>query len=187
MPDDATLPPWMLWTAAVLAVCAVLGLAVGAWRARRHRPPAVPPLTFQALPGPAPRPAADVGSGRTLKPPAFMPPPAPLASAPADDQSEQRASYRRAGNPILALVADTDAHGRPWNAWVIDRSRHGLRLAAERELTVGQVYTVRPAHVPPTTPWIAVEVRYCTAVDGHWEAGCRFLQPPPVPVLMLFG
>jgi hypothetical protein len=185
MPHDATpSSAWMLWTAAVLVVCAVAGLVAGVWQNRRRRPTAAPPLTFQPLPVPASQPPA---SGRSGKPPAFMPAPAPLAPALADSQPEQRAAYRRAGNPVLVLLADADEHGRPWNAWVIDRSRHGLRLAVEQELVVGQVYSVRPAQAPPATPWTAVEVRHCTEMGGHWEAGCRFVRPPPVTVVMLFG
>jgi hypothetical protein len=182
MPNDLSLPPWMLWTALTLAACAALGLAAGAWRARRHRPPAVPPLTIQSLPAVPPAP-----SRRAAKPPPFMPPPAPLATDPAHDHAEQRALYRRVGNPVQVLVAGADAQRRPLNAWVIDRSRRGLRLAVEEELVVGKVYTVRPLNAPPATPWMAVEVRNAAALDRHWEAGCRFLQPPPVALLMLFG
>ena len=69
----------------------------------------------------------------------------------------------------------------------MDRSRRGVRLAVERPLLVGNVYTVRPCQAPPATPWMAVDVRHCSEIDGHWEAGCRFLQPPPVTVLMLYG
>jgi hypothetical protein len=127
------------------------------------------------------------GSSRTAQVPAFMPAPAPLAPALAQGQSEQRIDYRRAGNPVLALVADADTNRRPWNAWVIDRSRRGLRLAVEQELKVGAVYAVRPTQAPPATPWSAIEIRHCAEVDGHWEIGCRFLQAPPVALLMLFG
>jgi hypothetical protein len=187
MPTDASFSPWLLWTLVVLAAGAIVGLLVGVWQSRRPRPTAPPTLTFQPVPGaPAVGPAAP-GSGRPSKPPAFMPPPAPLAPALGDNQAEQRTFYRRVGNAVLVLLADADDHRRPRNAWVIDRSRDGLRLAAEQELPVGKVYSVRPAQAPPATPWTAVEVRHCTEVDGHWEAGCRFLQPPPVTVLMLFG
>ena len=70
---------------------------------------------------------------------------------------------------------------------MVDRSRRGLRIAVERPLAVGTVYTVRPIEAPATTPWTAMEVRHCTNMDGHWEAGCRFLRPPTVAVLMLYG
>jgi len=62
-----------------------------------------------------------------------------------------------------------------------------LRLAVERPLLVGNVYTVRPTQAPPATPWTALEVKHCAELDGHWEAGCKFLKPPTVAVLMLYG
>jgi hypothetical protein len=177
------LPTWLLWTAIGVAGGAVLGLAGGAWRARRRPSATLPEFTFQTLPSAA---VQDGVAGRRARPPAFAPP-APLAAVAPADGPEQRSDFRRPGNPVLVLVADADDQRRPWNAWVADRSRRGLRLAVERPLTVGRVYTVRPVQAPPTTPWTALEVRHCEAIDGHWEAGCRFLQPPPVAVLMLYG
>jgi hypothetical protein len=173
------LPPWIIWSAAALGGGAVLGLAGTTWRGRRQRPPTVSALTFQPLPGTV----TPTGSARA---PMFAPP-APLAAVPPSGGPEQRADFRRPGNPVLALVADADDRRTPWNAWVIDRSRGGLRLAVERPLMAGNVYSVRPVQAPPATPWTALEVRHCEAVDGHWEAGCRFLQPPAVAALMLFG
>ena len=175
------LPPWMLWTAAGAVGCAVLGVVGGSRRGRR-RPPAARPISFEPLASQTDATAAT--PGRAAKAPAIAPP-APLADAPID--VEKRAHFRRPGNPILVLVADEDQRRQPWTAWVVDRSRHGLRLAVERPLPVGAIYTVRPHHAPPTTPWSALEVRHCNEVNGHWEAGCRFLKPPPVTVLVLFG
>jgi hypothetical protein len=134
------------------------------------------PITFQPLP------TAPTAATRM---PAIAPP-APLAAAPTEGP-EQRIDFRRPGNPVLVLVADADDQRAPWNAWVVDRSRRGLRLAVEQPLTVGHVYTVRPVQAPPATPWTALEVRHCAPVDAHWEAGCRFLQPPPVAGLVLYG
>jgi hypothetical protein len=176
------LPPWMLWTAAGLAGCAVIGLVGGSRRGRR-RPKINGPLTFEPLPSAGPPPIST--AGRAVRMPTIVPP-APLASG-APDGTEQRADYRRAGNPVLVFVADADQQRNPWNAWVVDRSRRGVRLAVERPLKVGSTYTVRPAQAPPATPWTALEVRHCAELDGHWEAGCKFLQPPPVAVLMLYG
>ena len=173
------LPPWMLWMAAGLAGSAVIGL-VGSIRGRR-RLSVNPAITIEPLAGsPVVKSAA-----RLAKAPALTRP-APLAAAPADG-AEQRAEFRRSGNPVLIHIADEDHQRVPWNAWVVDRSRLGLRLAVERPLKAGAVYTVRPIEAAPATPWTAVEVRHCSEMDGHWEAGCRFLQSPPVAVLMLFG
>jgi hypothetical protein len=176
------LPPWMLWTAAGLTGGAVLGLVGGAWRSRQRRPATISSLTFQPLPNAVPA----VPAGRPLRTPTFIPP-APLAAAPPVSGSELRTDFRRPGNPVLVLVADADDQRTPWNAWVIDRSRRGLRLAVEKPLIVGHHYTVRPAKAPATTPWTALEVRHSAEVDDHWEVGCRFLQPPSVAVLMLYG
>jgi hypothetical protein len=174
------LPPWMLWTAVGLAGGAVLGLVGGAWRSRQRRPTAMSALTFQPVAAPV------ATTGRPLRTPTFIPP-APLASAAPANATDLRTDFRRPGNPVLVLVADADDQRTPWNAWVIDRSRRGLRLAVEKPLVVNHLYTVRPHQAPPATPWTALEVRHCAEVDDHWEVGCRFLQPPPVAVLMLYG
>jgi hypothetical protein len=177
------LPPWTLWTAAGLVGCAVLGLVGGARRGRKKSAtPAA--FSFEVLAAPI---AALPGNPnvRPVKPPSIAPP-APLADS-RPDGVEQRAHYRRPGNPVHTLVADDDQQRQPWNAWVVDRSRHGVRLAVERPMKIGNVYTVRPALAPPATPWTALEVRHCFEVNGHWEAGCRFLKPPAVAIMMLFG
>jgi hypothetical protein len=173
----------MLWTAAAMVGSAVLALVGGAWRGRRRRV-IVPTISFAPLANPAIQNPATMG--RTAIAPAFAPP-APLAAGAPLDGPDQRVDFRRPGNPVLVLVADSDQQRNPWNAWVVDRSRRGLRLAVERPLVVGSVYTVRPIQAAPATPWIALEVRHCSEIDGHWEAGCRFLQPPPVAVLLLYG
>jgi hypothetical protein len=172
----------MLWTAAGLAGCAVLGLVGGSLRGRR-KPTVQATLSFQPLPSTAPPLATP--AGKAVRAPT-LPAPAPLAGGPAEGP-ERRCDPRRAGNPVLVLVADADQQRNPWQAWVVDRSRRGLRVAVERPLKVGMVYTVRPAQAPPATPWSALEVRHCSELDGHWEVGCKFLQPPPVAVLMLYG
>ena len=184
MVSDVTVPSWLVWTAGALAAVAVLGLVLS-WL--RHRPSSRPmgtPLTVQ--PRSSVRLAGPPASSRHIGKP-FMPPPAPMAPPPTDPQVEQRASFRRVGNAVLIQLADDNAQRKPMHAWVIDRSRQGLRLAIECELAVGAQFNVRPVQAPPATPWCAVEIRHCGAADGHWEIGCRFVQPPPVQLLMLFG
>jgi hypothetical protein len=187
-PRDAavTLPfdlqPWMLWTVFGLAGGAVLGLVGGVWRARRRPIANKSELTFLPLRGAG----ASAQPARSARPLAIVPP-APLAAAAPLSGEEQRTEFRRPGNPVLILVADADNEQTPWNAWVVDRSRRGVRLAVERPLVLGQVYTVRPLQAPPATPWSAIEVRHCAPIDGHWEVGCRFLAPLSVAVLMYYG
>src|SRR5436309_9775025 len=102
-------PPWMLWTAVALCASAVLGLIAGGWRAARRRYPTVTPtLIFQPLPSSAHLPVPIPGSSRSALPPGVMPAPAPLAPALGAGQTEQRADYRRVGNPARVLVADAD-------------------------------------------------------------------------------
>ena len=124
------LQPWMLWTVAGLAGGAVLGLAGGAWRARRRKPAIISALTFEPLP-PSTTAAPVVPSGRPMRTPTFIPP-APLAAVAPANAADLRTDFRRPGNPVLILVADADDQRTPWNAWVVDRSRRGLRLAVER-------------------------------------------------------
>lgn len=169
----------MTWLAGALAGAAVAGLAWSWWRRRRA---IVPPDAWPRIQPTRGSQPAGVAGERPL-----MPPPAPIASALPDRDNENRAMFRRAGNATVIQVADDNERHRPFDAWVIDRSRHGLRFAADRALTVGQKYAVRPVQATPATPWCVIEIRHCTATDGHWEVGCRFLQPPPVRLLMLFG
>jgi hypothetical protein len=176
-------PPWMLWTAAAMIGCAVLGLVGGSVRGRRRRV-VVPSITFQPLPTTGV--ALPTITGRAGRAPSIAPP-APLAAGAPINGPDLRAEFRRPGNPVLVHIADADQQRSPWNAWVVDRSRRGLRIAVERPLVVGNVYTVRPIQAPPATPWTALEVRHCGEMDAHWEAGCRFLKPPTVAVLMLYG
>ncbi|MFO0811397.1 MAG: hypothetical protein U0746_22435 [Gemmataceae bacterium] len=186
MPTDLSFPPWMLWTAAGLAVVALASFVGGLLRARRQSVVA-PSITFAPL-QPASKPhAPPMVSGRMPKAVAFMPAPAPLADAPSGEKAEQRASYRRVGNPVLVYVTAVGDHRHPFSAWVIDRSRQGVRLAAEREMTVGATYDVRPVQAPPAAPWVTVEVKHCAKVETYWEAGCQFPKPPAMLVLMLFG
>lgn len=166
----------MMWVAGALAGAAIAGLAITWWR-RRHD---------AGLPGTPFRISAAGQRGEKPSKP-FMPPPAPMAAPPDNRGADKRAHYRRIGNSVMILVADDDETQPPFNAWVIDRSRQGLRIAAERELKSGRKFTVRPVQAPPTTPWSIIEVRHCASVDGHWEVGCRFLQPPPIQIMTLFG
>src|SRR5437763_14160258 len=141
-------PPWLLWSAVGMATAvAVTVVAVGLGRLGR-RPPVAPDLDY--LP-PASSAKIPIPSGKAAKPAPFMPPPTPLAADPTTD--EHRANFRRAGNPVLILVADPDDPRRPFQAWVVDRSRQGLRLAAQKAVEIDRVYNVRPVNAPPAAPW----------------------------------
>jgi hypothetical protein len=169
---DRPFPMWVVWLVAAVAAAAIVLVVVGL--ARRGR---------RAAPRDLERVSAT--TGRALKPNAFMPPPATLAADPA--VVEHRVNYRRPGNPVLVLVHGADEPDQMFQAWVVDRSRRGLRLAAQRAVQVGRLYAVRPVNAPPAAPWTNLEVRHCSAQDNYWDVGGRFPEPPTMQVLLLFG
>jgi hypothetical protein len=124
-------------------------------------------------------------------------PPAPSADVDAPEYdpfaqgtlTERRQSVRRAGNPVDVFYALPDNKDRPLTGWIFDRSVGGLGLIAAAEFEVGVTLLVRPVKAPATIPWIEVEVRCCRPTpDGKGcHVGCKFLQTPPWPVLLLFG
>ena len=104
--------------------------------------------------------------------------------------AEQRAAYRRKGNPIeILLTEDGDAeHTR--RGYVLDRSIGGLRLMVPHKIAPGTAFSVRPVNVSPMIPWVQVEVRSCVSSsiqEGDFDVGCRFVKAPPYPILLLFG
>lgn len=170
---DRPFPTWILWLIAAVAMTAI-GFAVVIALVRRGR---------RATPRELERVSAT--AGRPFKPAPFMPPPSTLAADPA--VLEHRASYRRPGNPVLVFVHGADEPDQMFQAWVVDRSRRGLRLAAQRAVQVGRLYAVRPLNAPPGAPWTNLEVRHCAAQDNYWDVGGRFPEPPTMQVLLLFG
>lgn len=170
------LPTWMYWTAAISIVVAG-GVLLGGLVSNRRREYEVSAFTVEPLPR--------AGSSNSAKP--RFAAPAPVAATVPTGSAEQRSNFRRPGNPIVVMIADGDERRIRWNAWVVDRSRHGLRIAIEQPLVVGEKYAIRPSSASATTPWSTVEARHCTPVDKHWEAGCQFLEPPPIAVFMQFG
>ena len=101
---------------------------------------------------------------------------------------ERRTLHRRRGNPVKVLLTDADAQGNPQEAWVVDRSLHGLCLRVEGEqILPGTVLSVRSASAPKAVPWTRVEVKHCRPDGNAWELGCQFLKTPSWSVLLLFG
>jgi len=101
--------------------------------------------------------------------------------------SEQRGAFRRGGNPVEILIADTRHNGRPQRGWILDRSMGGLCLAVNEAMAEGSLLTVRTANAPPTTPWVEIQVKSCRQRKDDWELGCQFLKTPPWAVMLLFG
>jgi hypothetical protein len=177
MLSDSHFSSWVIGVAGCIAGLAAIGLFVS-WRRARSANIALPrTITIQPLK--ASRNSKLGNSSLLLL--------SPLAARPVDSDAENRAAFRRVGNAVPILVAEMGSQRAPVEAWVIDRSRRGLRLALNQGLPVGSRFSVRPAQAPPTMSWCAVEVRHCSDARDHWEVGCRFLETPPVKVLMQFG
>ena len=70
---------------------------------------------------------------------------------------------------------------------MVDRSTSGLGIVVETEVSAGTVIGVRPLDVPPSAPWVDVEVRSCAPQDDHYRLGCKFLQTPEWGLLLMFG
>lgn len=115
------------------------------------------------------------------------PPPAAYDPFVQGSMTEQRKSYRRAGNLVQVLYARPENKNNPQRALVLDRSVGGLRLAAEEEIAIGTRLVVLPANAPEMTPWTEIEVRSSGLVDDSWELHCQFMKTPQWSILLLFG
>jgi hypothetical protein len=87
---------------------------------------------------------------------------------------EKRAAFRREGNPVWVIVADSDAPDNQCIGAVLDRSTGGLCLSLPEETFVGKFLSVRAVNAPPAYPWIPVEVRHCQLRSDRWITGCKF-------------
>ena len=117
---------------------------------------------------------------------------APGGAAPPDPElagtsSEQRRSFRRAGNTIDILFARVGQTDKPLHASLIDRSLGGLCLETFEAVPIGTILSVRPANAEQLVPWVEVEVCVCRPGNEHFEVGCRFVKTPPYSILLLFG
>jgi hypothetical protein len=117
-------------------------------------------------------------------------PAVPVASQPLeanDPNAERRVGFRRMGNPVEVLGCDAEFKNPPLRGWVVDRSRHGLRLSLLDKFANDTVLQIRPATAPDSLPWLALEVRNAQPGEKCWELGCRFQQEPLWEVLLHFG
>jgi hypothetical protein len=103
---------------------------------------------------------------------------------------ELRQSSRRQGNPIEVFVAGSEDKKVLEQAYVLDRSLGGLRIATIQELPVGTILSIRPVQAIEIVPWVDLEVRSCRPrheIPGEFDLGCQFVKLPPYPVMLLFG
>jgi len=137
--------------------------------------------------------------GRRRQPPRdFRPihlPQSPIGSADWDGPAqsarhdERRRSIRRTGlpTPILVVEAKAGRSGYAVEAYVLDRSSGGLRLAMEKPYGVGSVLMARPGNAPDGFPWVKVIVKSCHEVSDYFEVGCQFESELELGRLLMFG
>ncbi len=167
------MPAWMIWTSMVFALGAA-GLFVYGTVRYRVKPMLAPPSV--------------------VAPDSVEAPPMPnvsVASQPLpvhDPNAKRRAGFRRVGNPIEVLVCDKEFKESPRRGWVVDRSRHGLRLSLYEKYAAGTILQVRPSAAADSTPWLEVEVRNAQPGDqSTFELGCKFTYEPAWELLLQFG
>jgi hypothetical protein len=116
--------------------------------------------------------------------------PLPDPFLPKENSADKRKAARRQGNVIKLLCAVVTTPDDHFNGYVVDRSVTGLRLLLPGAYPIGAVLLVRPANIPPTTPWVQVEVRSCvpsTIQADEFEVGCQFVRSPSYLTLSMFG
>jgi hypothetical protein len=153
-----------------LAVAAGLAVILAFLFFGRRRPPA----RFR---GPAAQPHTPVGSADWENPP---------ASARAD---ERRRAIRRGGLPTPILIVDPKAgrRAKAMEAYVLDRSTGGLRLALEKPVNVGGTLLAKPGNAPDGFEWVKVLIRNCREVGDYYEVGCQFETELELNRLLMFG
>ena len=102
---------------------------------------------------------------------------------------ERRRSIRRAGlpTPINVTDAKTGRKARQMEAYVVDRSTGGLRLALEKPHPVGTTLHARPASAGDDFVWVKLLVRNCKETGDYFEVGCQFESELELSRLLMFG
>jgi hypothetical protein len=110
----------------------------------------------------------------------------PLPSARHD---ERRRSIRRGGLPTPILVVDSKGgrKAKASEAYVLDRSTGGLRLALEKPVQVGSILLTKPGNAPEGFDWVKVTIRNCREVGDYFEVGCQFESDLELGRLLMFG
>lgn len=102
---------------------------------------------------------------------------------------ERRRSIRRSGLPTPILVVDSKAgkRGRAVEAYVLDRSTGGLRVAVEKPVQVGSTMLAKPGNAPEGYEWVKILIRNCREVGDYYEVGCQFESDLELSRLLMFG
>jgi len=130
-----------------------------------------------------------------FRPPVTLPSSTGLGSTdwesplPSSRHDERRRSIRRTGLPTPILVVDPKdgKRARAAEAYVLDRSSGGLRLALEKPYGVGLTLLARPSNAPDDFQWVRVTVKNCREVGDYFEVGCQFESELELNRLLMFG
>ena len=108
---------------------------------------------------------------------------------PSTRHDERRRSIRRTGLPTPILVVDPKGgkRARAAEAYVLDRSSGGLRLALEKPYGVGLTLLRQAVNAPDGFQWVRVTVKNCREVGDYFEVGCQFESELELSRLLMFG
>lgn len=111
------------------------------------------------------------------------------APHPLARHDERRRSIRRGGLPTPILVVDSKGgkRAKATEAYVLDRSTGGLRLALERAFPAGTTLHAKPGNAPEGFEWVKLVVRNCREVGDYFELGCQFETDLELSRLLMFG
>lgn len=111
------------------------------------------------------------------------------APHPLARHDERRRSIRRGGLPTPILVVDAKGgkRAKATEAYVLDRSTGGLRLAMERAFPAGSSLLAKPGNAPDGFEWVKLVVRNCREVGDYFELGCQFESDLELSRLLMFG
>ena len=111
------------------------------------------------------------------------------APHPLARHDERRRAIRRGGLPTPILVVDAKAgkRAKATEAYVLDRSTGGLRLALEKGFPAGSALLAKPGNAPEGFDWVKLVVRNCREVGDYFELGCQFETDLELSRLLMFG
>lgn len=108
---------------------------------------------------------------------------------PTARHDERRRSIRRSGLPTPIHIVDAKGGRRAHasEAYVLDRSTGGLRLATEKPVAVGSSMLAKPGNAPEGFDWVKIMIRSCREVGDYYELGCQFESDLELSRLLMFG
>lgn len=100
--------------------------------------------------------------------------------------SDRRRFPRWSGTPQEVAVAFEQRPGLMSSATVINRSLNGLCMISDIAVEPGASLQVRST-ATSREKWLTLEVRHQRPEGRRWRLGCRFVDPPAISVLTVYG